>query len=156
MANSVGSDQLYFCITMRNYKLPCSYSRTESGMSVFQSFHAHAYLSQVRIKYGTLLRLVSKYTRLVAGYLATHCFSSGCLFTRLPLLVSVPVSSLKCYAKNITKTLRRENLHILLIPIPVSNLSILTEVHSLPIYGIISRCLIDRIQVAFDDAINTS
>ena len=48
------------------------------------------------------------------------------------------------------------NLHILLILIPVSYLSTLTEVHSLPVYGIISWCPIHRIQVASDSAIGTS
>ena len=48
------------------------------------------------------------------------------------------------------------NPHILLIPIPISYLSTLTEVHFLPVYGIISLCLIGRIQVASESAIDTS
>ena len=54
------------------------------------------------------------------------------------------------------KTPNRGNLHILLVLISVSYLSTLTEAHSLPVFGIISRCPIDRIQVASDSAIDTS
>ena len=62
------------------------------GISEFR--HAHAYLSQVRIKCGTLWRLVPKSTRLLAGYFTTHGFHLDAPYTRLPLLVSVAVWSL--------------------------------------------------------------
>ena len=56
--------------------------------------HAHTYLSQVRIKCGTLWRLVSSFNRLLAAYFTTHAFYQDDPYTRLPLLVSVSVWSL--------------------------------------------------------------
>ena len=53
--------------------------------------HAHAYLSQVRTKYGTLWRIMPLSTRLLAGYFTTHAFHLDVPYIRLPLLVSVPV-----------------------------------------------------------------
>ena len=48
------------------------------------------------------------------------------------------------------------NLHIQLVPIPVSYLSTLPRPIPSPVYGIISRCPIGRIQVASDSTIDTS
>ena len=62
------------------------------GISEFR--HAHVYLSQVWIKCGTLWRLVSKSIRLLTGYFITHSFHLDAPYTRLHLLVSVPVWSL--------------------------------------------------------------
>ena len=63
-------------------------------VDISEFHHAHAYLSQVRIKCGTPWRLVPYSARLLAGYFTTHAFHRDAPYTRLPLLVSVPIWSL--------------------------------------------------------------
>ena len=79
------------------------------GISEFR--HAYAYLSQVRIKCDILWRQVPLSTRLLVGYFTTHAFHLDTPYTRLPLLVSVPVCSLITNAKKVVKTPNRKPSH---------------------------------------------
>ena len=88
-------------------------------------------------------------------------FCHTCISSRCPLYYTTPTSIGSCLesdfpSKKVVKTSSGETFHIQLVPIPVSYLSTLTEVNSLPAYGIINRCPIDRIRVASDSAIDTS
>ena len=62
------------------------------GISEFR--HAHANRSQVQIKCGNLWRPVLESTWILTGYLTTHAFHLDSPYTRLHLLVLVPVWSL--------------------------------------------------------------
>ena len=122
------------------------------GISEF--CHAHAYLSQVRIKCGTLWRLLPKSTRLLAAYFTTHTFHLDAPYTRLPLLVSVPVWNLFSCKEGNENPPTQGNLHILLVSIHFSYLSTFALPISFPNMG--SSVGILWIQVASDSAIGTS
>ena len=63
-------------------------------VGIWEFLHTHAYLSQVRIKCGTLWLLVTLSTRLLSAYFTTHAFHLNALYTRRPLLISVRLWSL--------------------------------------------------------------
>ena len=87
MAISAGYNQIC-CILVdttislvpsKNYNRACRYFRVAPYPRI---------LSQIRIKYGALWRLVSLSTRLLAGYFTTHAFHLNIPYFRLPLLKS--------------------------------------------------------------------
>ena len=138
--------------------LPLLLPRTGAWVSGIKEFcHAHEYLSQLQIKRGGTV------TTSVLVYYAPCClfhhtnisFSMDWLFLILdyPQLVLFSWMELYCSADEVVKTHQR-NLHILLLPIPVSYL--LSPRSIPPVYGIISRCPMYRIQVASDSAGNLS
>ena len=105
-----------------------------------------------------LWRLAYYSTWLLAVYFITQTyhFHLDVPYARLPQLRTGLVWICFCSEKEVVKAHHLGNLHILILSIPVSYLSTLTEADSLPVYGIISRSPIDRIQVASDSAIGTS
>ena len=121
------------------------------GISEFR--HAYTYLSQVRIKCGfcdDLCFSLLGSLLLISSHM--HSIWMPLILDYLPSIGSCLKSD--CPAKKVVKT-ARGNLYILryqyLSPIIYPHLA-----HSLPAYGIISRCPVDRMQVASDSAIGTS
>ena len=121
---------------------------------------AHAYLPRVWVKCGTSWRLVPQSTRSLTGCFTIHAFQVVQLPAPLldyPLLV-IYMSFLFSQPKGIMKTpyYPRGKLRLLERLPPVSYLSTLTLPIPSPVYGIISRCSMYRIQVASDSAGNLS
>ena len=124
------------------------------GISEFH--HARTYLSQIRIKCGTLWRLVFWCTRPLAGYFTTHAFHLDAPYTKLPLISMGFCLESDCPAKKIMINSSEKTFTFCWYVIPIFYLSTLTKAHSLPVCWIISWCPIDQIQVASDSAIGTS
>ena len=158
MTSSANSDQLCCCITRRYHHLPCSFQELESSMKVFQSFaismHTyHSFRLSVKLWYkcpsirGSML-FISLHKHYPFPWIVPH--------TILPQLVLFSCLELDCPAEEVVKTYHLGNFHIQLLSILSSiYLPSLRPIPS-PIYGIISQCLIDRIQVTFDSALSTS
>ena len=106
---SINGQHGWFWPTLLHYPeiLQTTLSLYRNGIehvNILEFFHAHAYLSQVRIKCDTLWWLVSKSTRLLAAYFTTHGFHLDSPFTRLPHLHSILnmqeiFGEVPCYSK---------------------------------------------------------
>ena len=123
------------------------------GISEFR--HAQSYLSRVRIKCGTLWRLVLQSSRLLVAYFSRHAS------TWMPLILDYLflyrfLSRIWLPCKEGNEAHHLGNLHILLVSIPSPIYLPLPRPIHFPVYGIISRCPIDRKKVASDSALGTS
>ena len=132
-----------------NYHYP---TQNRIGHLVTDFRHAHAYLSQLRVK----CRTVTTCAPSLLGSLLLISPHKKCHFpwnvsnTRLPNQYCFSLSGIWLRCRGGNENPSPGNLHILLISISVSYLSTLTLPISSPVYGIISRCPIDQIRVASD------
>ena len=111
--------------TYNSSLLPYPIQELESSIEYSDFRHAHAYLSQARIKCSTLWRLCP---RLLGSllFISPHKhypFPWIVLCTRLPQLVQLSCLESDCPADEVVKTHQLGDLHILKISIPVSYLS---------------------------------
>ena len=104
-----------------------------------------------------LWRLLLKSTRLQAAYFTTQTlsFSMDCSYTRLPQLVLFSCLEIDCSAEEVVKIHMGKPPHCDRIN---TCLHIINPhlAHFLPVYGITSRCPIDRIQVASEVLMRTA